>query len=277
MHATSASEPHGRELEVFAPTPDLAPYVRRVLVVDAELTAVTRYPAAHRSFLLIHLGGHPVVGGARRAAAPGSALLTGPSTVPFDAVRMGPRFQFLAVEFTGIGVHALFGDVLPDLVDRLEPLGTIASPTRVRSLEHELVELPTHAARVTRLMSFLRERIPSRLPSLARHSRRFFSLLEGSAPSRIGDLSTELGISSSMLRRATTQVCGVSPKAIVASERLNGALRALVDGRRPSLTHLAHSLDFHDQPHFTRAFRRYAGFPPSKLPREEFQLARWML
>lgn len=262
---------------------DLRPYVHRVFVVNAPMQETMRIPASHRSYLFIHFGPTASVRGRSFPSGPGVAHVTGPATQPFPTSRLGPRFHFLAVDFTAVGMHGLFRTPTASLRDRLVPLDALVGFTEASRLQHEMAELVEDRARVDRVLRFLRRRLPAQERAAARHARRFLSLASGDPSRPVSECVRDLGISAPLLRRSVAEVCGVSPKRLMSSARLGRALTRLVDAepssvsRPQGLTELAHELEFYDQPHFTHAFRRFTGYAPSRLPRDAFLLARLMM
>ncbi len=77
-------------------------------------------------------------------------------------------------------------------------------------------------------------------------------------------LAAATGWSRRHLERRFREQVGRSPKDIAQIRRLQEALRLQEAG--VPLAHLATRAGFHDQPHFTRAFKAMMGFSPLRLP-----------
>lgn len=73
-----------------------------------------------------------------------------------------------------------------------------------------------------------------------------------------------MGITERSLERRMKSLLGLSPKAFQNIARFQSAYRELLSENR-SLSDLAYDRDFSDHSHFTREFKRYAGFLPSKI------------
>lgn len=80
---------------------------------------------------------------------------------------------------------------------------------------------------------------------------------------RLGELAREAGMSKFHLARAFRATVGDSIHAYAIRLRLRAALERLGQGER-DLAALALDLGFADHSHFTRAFRREFGVPPSR-------------
>ena len=85
---------------------------------------------------------------------------------------------------------------------------------------------------------------------------------------RLAGLREPLGISERTLERRFAAQVGGSPAELRTAIRVRKAAARL--GRDPaaSLASLAVSCGYHDQPHFTREFRRLAGITPAAYARE---------
>jgi AraC family transcriptional regulator len=83
----------------------------------------------------------------------------------------------------------------------------------------------------------------------------------GSMPS-LEELSRLANVHRSHLTRAFVARYGCSIGEYVQTRRITEACRLLVQEGGPSLSRIALDLGYHDQAHFTRAFRRRVGRPP---------------
>lgn len=89
-------------------------------------------------------------------------------------------------------------------------------------------------------------------------------------PVEIGDLSTELAISGSQLRRRFLAAVGVAPKALQRTLRFQGYLalaQAAATGGTPraSVADLAADVGYADHAHLSRECRRMTGLTPHEL------------
>jgi AraC-like DNA-binding protein len=83
-------------------------------------------------------------------------------------------------------------------------------------------------------------------------------------PPRLGAMATALGCSPFHLSRIFRQTTGISLRGYLGRLRARLAAERLARGA-PDLTELALDLGFADHSHFTNAFRREWGVPPSRL------------
>lgn len=82
------------------------------------------------------------------------------------------------------------------------------------------------------------------------------------SPPRLAELATALGCSPFHLSRTFREVAGLSLRRYVGRLRARAAAERLADGAE-DLTALALDLGYADHSHFTNAFRREWGIPPS--------------
>jgi AraC-like DNA-binding protein len=81
----------------------------------------------------------------------------------------------------------------------------------------------------------------------------------------IKDLLAHLHISQRQFERRFSQMVGVSPQFYLRVKRFNVALQLMQSGRFNRLTDVAHALNFHDQSHFIRDVKQFAGVAPRTL------------
>lgn len=83
----------------------------------------------------------------------------------------------------------------------------------------------------------------------------------------VGDLAGMLRIGPRHLHRLFADHVGLEPQRYAAVLRFQRAARLLRSGLTPAQA--AHEAGYADQPHMTRAFRRYGGFTPARMPNAE--------
>ncbi len=81
---------------------------------------------------------------------------------------------------------------------------------------------------------------------------------------RTAALTSALGIGARRMHRAFTRHVGMPPQSYAGVIRFQRAARLAARGLTPSQA--AAECGYADQPHMTRAFRRYGGFTPNRMP-----------
>lgn len=74
-----------------------------------------------------------------------------------------------------------------------------------------------------------------------------------------------LDISERQFERRFSETVGISPISYIRVKRFNEALRLLQSRQYDTLTEVAYALNFHDQSHFIRDVKAFAGVPPKSL------------
>lgn len=178
-------------------------------------------------------------------------------TVANDYARVPYRFF---VEFLPGGAHRLTGRPLSELVDlRLPLLQWDASLAASLFQAFESSEdLPALLARLDAL--FCRRLDLYADPSLARQTLRLIQHSGGRISTR--QLSCELHYSARHLSRTLSPMLGLTLHQYLRLQRINRAL-SLMERAPQSLTSLAQSLGYYDQPHFIHDFKSVCGVAPT--------------
>ncbi len=82
----------------------------------------------------------------------------------------------------------------------------------------------------------------------------------------LSEVARVAGCSAYHLSRVFKREAGQTAQSYLSRLRLRAAIEALLDGR-DELTQIALDAGFYDHSHFTNAFSRAFGFPPSTLRR----------
>ncbi len=92
----------------------------------------------------------------------------------------------------------------------------------------------------------------------------------------IDALAAELGVGTRRLERAFRHWVGLTPKELASTLRFHRAF-GLVDAARPrALAEIALSAGYHDQAHFSREFRRFAGESATRLLERAAEWTRYL-
>jgi len=78
----------------------------------------------------------------------------------------------------------------------------------------------------------------------------------------LADASRALHASPSHLIRSFSKTFGIPPHRYLTARRIDAARRRLLDGE--PIASVAAGVGFHDQPHFTRQFRKHVGTTPAR-------------
>ena len=242
----------------FAPTQELAPFVRAFTVVEAD-EETTR--------LLIPDGGI-VLGFRYRGHA--TLLNGGPPTRLPDATLAGLHHTarqmrtsagggIVLATFHEAGAARFFPEPLHELFGRTAALDELVPRDEIERVSSLVASASGHAERLAIVERFLRGRQgPEAADPIVAAAARAIRRARGSI--RIGALAAELGIGQDRLEKRFRRAVGASPKQLASTIRL----RHLVDSYRPgkSLARLAVEAGYFDQSHFIRDFRSVTGESP---------------
>lgn len=248
--ATDGFVPSYRE---SPPVPPLAGAVRTVWV---QCAGPLPYPQRH-----LPTGGaelHWPIGGRPR--------LLGPLTAPFVET-LAPGSVVLGVRFHPGAVRTSAS--WPELVDRHVTLDDLGHRGDGR-LGEQLEAAPTPAAALLLLQHALLRRL-SDTPGDRLVSHVVRRLMPWSTTD-VATLATEVGLSTSQLRRRCAQTVGTGPKVLQRTLRFQGFLAlAQLRATQPGAggdrgtAALAAELGYADQAHLSREVRRLTGLSPTAL------------
>jgi AraC-like DNA-binding protein len=198
-----------------------------------------------------------------------------------EAVRLRPQPRALLVGQRSRALHVFPESTFRTVAARLRPsaLGRVLHDDAYRltdgwgSLEdlfghdgwilHARVEeAVTDAERCDALAGFLRRRLAAVGPGLPADGA-VEAVRRARGRITVRALRDATGVSERTLERAFLREVGLSARALAATLRVQAAL--LLRDTEPSWARLAAELDYVDQPHLTREFRRVAGLPPQAL------------
>jgi AraC-like DNA-binding protein len=237
---------------IHAPRDVLRPFVRRLLVADADLpeeTVVRVVPTGY-NYMGWHARGHARV------------LVDGPPTdygeFHFAGQMRGQRVEVahsghlthIIAEFTATGLMRLIHVPGLAIFGRLTPVAKVSPDcARVLSPLPFLAALSAQA-RIDAFQDVLCGLVHEAEPPIE-HLEQAVSMIESSSGLvRIAELCRTLGVSQRHLARTFTDVVGVGPKSFAKVVQLSTTLGALLSGDRKQIASVAHDFGYSDHAHF---------------------------
>jgi AraC-like DNA-binding protein len=252
-------------IKTMLPASHLRSCVRYVQQRDAHIPEVQLvYPIAARSdvFLEFYLAERYRVrasGGHILEVAP-AAVLVGPATQrSVDLVLQG-RFEVFTIHFQPAGLHQLFGLPMTELADRAYDARAVLGPF-VGEMQDRLAGATTFDARLGLVNSMLGARYAGRqlhdpVGILANR------LLPAQGALRVDAAAEQTSLSVRQFERRFAHQVGVTPRLYSNIVRFEAALAAKRASPNRTWMDVAHTLDYHDQMHMVRDFRRFAATAP---------------
>lgn len=246
-----------------APTPALAKFVRRFMVVEFSSACSDR-----------HL---PDVGTVAAFSFRSECRATGHERVPpaaftglWETMRgheHSAGHAVLLTMFTPFGAASLLRQPLNEFSGTTADLTSVLPrPDGIRRLAEQIAAAPNHGVRVKLLERFLLSRIESSAPDPLVAAAVAW-LERGAGHARIDALTRHIGLSQSALERRFLSVVGLTPKKYALLLRFRRALA--LRPRATDLTDLAHAAGYFDQSHFINHFRRVTGVSPTAWFRQK--------
>ncbi len=236
------------------PPEELAPYVHhfwslRWSVTAPIVTEALPYPCVSVVF-------EELAGVAR-------AEIAGPRTSRVTKVVVGEGRVF-GLTFRPGAFAPLAEGSMAKLTNRVVPVGAVFGARGERWAEATHAE-PEVDGRIALATAFLEPL----LPPLPKEVERVRDLVEAMASDRsilkVDDAYGASGLDARTLQRHFRRFVGVSPKWALQRFRLLEAVERLKAPNPPSLAELAASLEYADQAHFARDFRRMIGETPRRF------------
>ena len=204
-----------------------------------------------------------------RGAAAGTRVTLLPPHVVHDgrsAAVAGYRKRVLYVD-TDLLEEGLIGPAVdhPDIEDP-SVVRLIRSLHRVLPAAHDPLEAESL---VTTAFGSIRRRLGASEPAegrsdgaLAAEVRDYLDA-HRFEPVTLADAGRALHTSPSHVIRSFTEAFGIAPHRYVTGRRIDEARRRLLEGE--PVASVAAGVGFHDQPHFTRQFKRHVGATPARF------------
>lgn len=245
-------------MQVFAPGPLLAPYVRDFMIVEVQ-DSVTRDRLPEPGLVL----------GVRYRGAATEIRTTGEVRLP-DVTLAGIGLRALSMRteaqsgvvlarFLPGGAARFFRTPLHDLFGGVSALDDLIPREEVARLSARIAEAATPAERVAQLELFLlARRTCGRVDPIVRAAVR--AIVEAPSPVKIAALARQYSLSQDAFEKRFRRVVGSSPKQLASLVRVRRAIDAYAPGVR--LTDLALAAGYFDQSHFSRDIRELTGRSP---------------
>ncbi len=268
-HAGSRAETPDLMLlsRTYRPSSELAPYVRRFYVFEAELPeemVIEDFLLAETAFIRCLLKGDwagEVAPG--EWSRPGRTLFFGANELPFK-VRVQGSFAVTGCAIRPSGWRALFDKPHHEYADRLLRLQDVWG-----ELGNTMQESVDAAADDEGKIAAIEQAILDRIKQLGKpepdlQMAGLEVIARTDSTIRIREVADACQLSPRQLARRCRESFGLSPKAVLRRSRFLDMATALRGFSSPTEQDLA-ALRYYDQSHLAREFRRFAHMTPSEF------------
>lgn len=193
--------------------------------------------------------------------------LTGMMDVPVILdVENDTATETIGLELTPKGAYRFFHFSLNDIQNKIYSLSDVLG-----NIGKQLVEQMNNTTSVQQKITLLQRFLLKQL-SLHQEDLIFEYCIEKITDSRgsitIQELEKKTGYSSRWLNMKFNDKLGVSPKNLSSIIRFKQYYQAFVNGNETSFFKNDYYELYYDQSHFIKAFKRFTGFPPTKLEKQ---------
>ncbi len=165
------------------------------------------------------------------------------------------------VRLTPLGAHALFGQSMSELTNRVVELDDLLG-RGADELVGRLWDAAGWEARFDLLDRLIAARVADARPPSEGVAWAWRRLRETRGRAAVGGLAAELGWSHRRLIARFREQVGMPPKTIGRVLRFENVSRALMGTPEPRLAEVAFDCGYYDQAHLNRDFREFAGTTP---------------
>ena len=258
----------------YAPSTDLAPYIRRHYVFEAHLPEgfeLIDKLMSETAFIRVLLKGDwaaEIKPGAWMSF--GAAPLMGANGVPMNVRVRGP-FHVVGIALRPCGWRGLFDCPASDFADGAAALGDVWG-----SLADDLVQDVKAAGNDAQIVAAIEKTVRARLagrklrvPDEA--MARFEDIARNDCTMPVADIAQMLRISTRQFERICRATFGHGPKVVLRRSRFLETSQAMRGFGSPSTEQLS-ALHYFDQSHLNREFRHFFGMTPGMFERAQTPL-----
>ncbi len=251
----------------YRPSHDLAPYVRRHYVFEADLpeaAVIEDFLLAETAFIRCLLRGDwagEVAPG--EWSRPGRTLFFGANALPFR-VRVKGKFAVAGCAIRPSGWRALFERPHHEYADSMLRLQDVWGPLADR-MQAAVDQAFDDAGKIAAIEGVLRARIAAvGRPAADARIARFEVFARVDSTIRVEDAARAIGLSTRQLERRCRDSFGLTPKAILRRSRFLDMATAMRGFSTPTEQDLA-MLRYYDQSHLAREFKRFTNITPTEF------------
>lgn len=252
--------------QTFAPSPELAPYVRFFWTLEADVSPGEEF--VHRSMadgcveIVFHYRAsfdEIDVDGAR-VGSPLSSIQA--QSTAFRRFSTSETFGIFGAYLFPYAIPRLFAYPASDFTNISPDLGSVFG-NEGKLLEEQIGSATDNYARVEIVSRFLNNKLQMSRRDLPPIYRAIDSVIGAAGDVRVSELAREHQLSTRQFERKFKEFAGLSPKLYSRVVRFQAATQHKFAGVR-DLTEIAYACGYYDQSHFINDFRQFSGYTPKE-------------
>ncbi len=251
----------------YVPSDDLAPYVHRFYVFDADLPAdylLEDQLLAENAFVRVLIKGNwqaEVAPGQWTSA--GKVLLFGSNSVPLKVKVTGP-FRVVGFAVRPSAWRALFKQPASQFVNAMVPLADVWG-----DLANTMFAKITSAKSDALIVAAMEATVRAQLKHIGRNKvdtkiAEFETIARTDSAVKMEDAANQIGLSVRQMERRCLTSYGISPKTVLRRSRFLDMAEAMRGFSTPEGAVLAASRYF-DQSHLNREYRLFCNMTPGRF------------
>ncbi len=248
----------------YAPSPALAPLIRRFYVFEADLPpdfVMEDFLLAETAFVRVLLKGEwAAEAEPGQWVQAGQVVFFGANTRPLK-VRVKGGFGVVGFAIRPSGWRSLFPDSHKDHADTMTPLQDLWGPLADEMLAG--IQAATNDEEVVAAMERIitKRHAEIKRPRIDDAMAAFESIASTDSTMRVEDAAEHFGLSVRQLERRCIDAFGMPPKAVLRRSRFLDMAAAMRGFSNATDAELA-ALRYFDQSHLNREFKRFTGMTP---------------
>lgn len=266
--------------QTYLPTPELSPYIKQYMVLEADFGAGIPISAVARGLPVMAFSFRPdgTISWSRNDGrpTPAGSVLFGQTTRTVDCVFWGQQQVIYAV-FWPSAMHTFVRQDMPSFTNEDIALDTLSWIARDHTLTEQLAEAPSNARRIEVINTLMTKRL-HQLQHYADPASLAVRLIDKHNGSiRVDDVAGYFRMSRRSLERHFMNSVGVSPKQYANILRFRHLMSYLHANPAASWLDLTHLGNFADQSHLIRHIRSFTDLPPASFRALDHRLDKLFL
>lgn len=247
------------KMEAYLPTELLRPFVKSYLIIESQEELVNRVlPGTSLAVAFRIKGQVNYLTDSSSTALPSTAISGLRKSVRL--INYSKNTSTLIVSFTETGANAFFREPLHELFEESISLDNFIPSHKLSIIEEQLAEAQNSHQRVAIIEQFLISKIShSTSDKLILTAIQRINAAKGSV--KMKDLADTLYISQDAFEKRFRKIVGTSPKQFSSIVRMKSVIQQRQSAQ--SLTEMAYTAGYFDQPHFNKDFKLFTGQTPT--------------